>query len=68
MLIVVGVDFNSNLVDNLKGIRKGLLEGLDDDDGVDVALELGQSLCEDLSRCPLSALCKGFPAPATHLI
>jgi hypothetical protein len=47
--IVGHVDLDRDLVDDLEGICERLLEGLDDDHRVDVALELRQSLGEDLS-------------------
>ena len=49
LLVVVDVDIDGDLVDDLEGIGKSLLESLDDYDGVDVALKLRQSLCQDLS-------------------
>jgi len=61
LLVVVDVDFDRDLADDFEGIGKGLLESLNDDDGVDVALQLGQSLCEDLSRCLLSMYALEFP-------
>jgi hypothetical protein len=50
LLVIVDVDIGGNLGDDLQGVGKSLLEGLDDDNGVDVALELGQGLGEDFSR------------------
>ena len=43
-LVVVDVDREGDVVDDLEGVLEGPLEGADDDDGVDVALELGEGL------------------------
>lgn len=40
LLVVVHVDFGRDFADDLEGVGQRLLEGLDDDDGVDVALQL----------------------------
>ena len=50
LLVVVDVDGDGDALDDLEGLLEGFVVGGDDDDGVDVALELGEGLCEDLTR------------------
>lgn len=47
--VVVDVDGVGDLFDDFEGILEGALKGRDDDDGVDVALELGEGLGEDFT-------------------
>lgn len=55
LFVVVDVYVDCDLVDDLESVSQRLLEGLNDNDGVDVTLELGQGLCEDLSSCAILA-------------
>jgi hypothetical protein len=48
-LVVIDIDRCGNLVDNLDGILQGTLESGNDDNGVDIALELRESLCQDFT-------------------
>jgi hypothetical protein len=50
-LVVVNVYVDRDLVDDGQRISQSLLEGLDDDNRVDVPLKLRQSLGKNLSRC-----------------
>lgn len=50
-LVIVDVDREGDVFDDLEGVLEGALEGGNDDDGVDVALELGEGLREDLAGC-----------------
>ena len=50
LLVVVDVDGDGDALDDLEGLFEGFVVGGDDDDGVDVALELGEGLGEDLAR------------------
>lgn len=60
LFVVVHINFGCDLADDLEGIGQSLLEGLNDDDGVNVALELGQGLCKDLTSCDSQLLSKLF--------
>jgi hypothetical protein len=51
LLGVVHVDGDGDLVNNLDGILKSLLEGSNDDNRVNVALEVGQGLGKNLTGC-----------------
>lgn len=48
-LVVVGVDRLGDLLDDLEGVGERALVGLDDDDRVDVALDVGKGVSEDLT-------------------
>lgn len=50
-LVVVDIDRQRDLLDDLKGVFKGSLKGGNDDDRVDVTIELGKSLGENLTSC-----------------
>ena len=65
-LIVVHVDVGRNLVNDLERIGQGLLESLDDNDGVDVAFELGQGLCKDFTSCRRLAIFMLSPPDQTY--
>ena len=47
--VIVDVDRDRDFVDDLESVGESKLEGLDDDDGVDVSLKLGQSLRQDFT-------------------
>jgi hypothetical protein len=49
LVFVVRVDGDRDRVDDLECIYQGSLESADDDDRVNVALQMGQSLSEDLA-------------------
>jgi hypothetical protein len=49
-LMIVHVHLDRDLVDDLERIGQRLLESLDDDNGVNVAFELRQSLRKHLAR------------------
>ena len=51
MLVVGSVDGDRDVLDDLESIVEGALEGLDDDDGVDVALELRKGKGQDFTSC-----------------
>lgn len=48
-LVVVNIDGQGDLLDDLEGVLKGALECGDNDNGVDVAVELGKSLGKNLT-------------------
>lgn len=56
LIVVVHIDVGRDLADDLEGIGQSLLEGLNDNDGMDVALELRQSLSKDFTSCCLSVM------------
>jgi hypothetical protein len=51
LVLVRGVDRDGDGLDDEESFGEGTLEGGDDDDGVDVALEVGKSLSENLTGC-----------------
>ena len=50
-LVVIDVDGQGDLLNDLKSVLERALESRDDNDGVNVAVELGQGLCQDFTGC-----------------
>lgn len=48
-LVIIDINIDRDLFDDFEGIGQGVLEGLNNDDGVDVTLELGKGLCENFA-------------------
>lgn len=53
-LVVADVDRCRNFLDDIDGVLESTLEGRDDDDGVDVAFELGEGLGQNFASCKTS--------------
>lgn len=55
-LVIVDIDWSGNFLDDVESVGESALEGRDDDDGVDVAFELGEGLGKHFTGCQIISL------------